>query len=60
VDLTNSSASPRTRMLGAIIPYGEATWVFKLLGPDAAVALERAAFLEFLKTIQSAPAPSQQ
>lgn len=53
VDLVNT-ASPAQRMLGAMIPYQGATWFFKLTGPDSVVAPERAAYLDFLKTIQPA------
>lgn len=45
-----------TRLLGAMVPHGGATWFFKLTGPDALVAKEKGAFLEFLKTIAPAPA----
>lgn len=44
------------RLLGAMVPFHGSTWFFKLTGPDALVAGERATFLEFLKTIQPAPA----
>jgi len=42
------------RMLGAIVPHKDATWFFKLTGPDAAVAAEKPAFLTFLQSL-SAP-----
>lgn len=58
VDLANRSAATPTRLLGAMIPYGGATWFFKLLGPDALVVEARPAFLEFLKTIAPAAAAS--
>ncbi len=45
------------RMLGAIVPFGGATWFFKLgPGPDATVANEKVAFLAFLETVTPAPA----
>lgn len=50
VDIVDSSGS--TRMLGAWVPFEGATWFFKLLGPDAVVAKEKPAFLEFLKTVK--------
>lgn len=43
-----------TRLLGAMVPHGGATWFFKLTGPDALVAKEKAAFMEFVKTIAPA------
>jgi hypothetical protein len=44
------------RMLGGIVPHAGATWFFKLLGPDALVAKEKAAFLAFLDTVKPAAA----
>jgi hypothetical protein len=52
VDLVSTDAAPQ-RMLGAMVPFQGAVWFFKLLGPDALVAKEKAAFVEFLKTIKS-------
>lgn len=40
------------RLLGAIVPHNNETWFFKLTGPDALIARERAAFREFLTTIK--------
>jgi hypothetical protein len=42
------------RLVGAIVPQGDATWFFKLTGPDAAVAAEKPEFLAFLQSL-SAP-----
>jgi len=39
------------RLLGAIVIHGDATWFFKLTGPDAVVAAEKPAFLAFLQTL---------
>jgi hypothetical protein len=57
VELASSGAEP-TRMIGAMVPFGGATWFFKLFGPDAVVAREKPAFLEFLKTIKASAAPA--
>jgi hypothetical protein len=54
-DLVGTGANAE-RILGAIVPYGGDTWFFKLKGPDALVAKEKAAFTAFLDTIQPAPA----
>ena len=55
-DLTGGPADKPVRMLGAIIPFDGATWFFKLTGPAAVVAAEKARFLEFLATVRpSAP-----
>lgn len=52
VDFANSASSPPQRMLGAMIPFGGATWFFKLMGPDATVAAAKPAFLAFLQTVK--------
>ena len=55
VDLVGTGSGAQ-RILGAMIPYGGATWFVKLTGPDALVAKEKPAFLAFLDTIKAAPA----
>jgi hypothetical protein len=45
------------RLLGAIVPYAGGTWFFKLMGPAAPLAKEKAAFLQFLKTVKAPSAP---
>jgi hypothetical protein len=57
VDLVGTGSGAK-RILGAMIPHGDATWFVKLMGPDALVAKERSAFLAFLETIK-APAAAQ-
>ncbi len=52
VDLTGGTQ----RMLGAMVPQGGSTWFFKLTGPEAVVAKEKSAYLEFLQTIRAAAA----
>ena len=42
-----------TRLVGAIVPYGGNSWFFKLMGPDAVVAGQKAAFIEFLHTVKA-------
>ena len=54
VDLGGSGAGAQ-RILGAMIPHGNATWFVKLTGPDAIVAKEKPAFLAFLETIKAPP-----
>ena len=51
VDFAGTGANPQ-RILGAMVPHEGSTWFFKLTGPDALVAKEKPAFLEFLKTIK--------
>lgn len=58
VDLVGGTTETPLRMLGAIVPHQGATWFFKLTGPDAVVASEKAGFLAFLKTVKvSVPSP---
>ena len=52
VDLAGGPADNPLRMLGAIVPLGDATWFFKLTGPDTLVAQEKPVFLDFLKTVR--------
>jgi hypothetical protein len=55
-DLAGGTSEAPLRMLGVIVPHGSATWFFKLTGPDALVAKEKPAFMEFLQTVKVAPA----
>jgi hypothetical protein len=41
------------RLLGAVVPFGGNSWFFKLTGPDALVAGQKAAFVEFLHTVKA-------
>jgi hypothetical protein len=52
VDLAGKGADAK-RILGAMIPYNDATWFVKLMGPDALVAKEKTAFMAFLDTIKA-------
>jgi len=54
VDFSGGPADKPVRLLGAIVPYGGATWFFKLTGPADLVAGEKPAFLAFVQTL-SAP-----
>jgi hypothetical protein len=51
VDFAGSANGKPTRLVGAVVPNGGETWFFKLMGPDALVAKEKPAFLEFLRTV---------
>ena len=53
VDLTGQTAGAPARMLGAVLSFGGQTYFFKLTGPDALVAREKPAFLDFLKTVKA-------
>ncbi|HLP07732.1 MAG TPA: hypothetical protein VK178_06170 [Opitutaceae bacterium] len=52
VELLGQTGAGATRVLGAILYRGEEAWFFKLSGPDAVVAAEKPAFLDFLRTVQ--------
>ena len=52
VDLAGTGADAK-RILAAIIPHGSAMWFVKLMGPEALVAKEKAAFMAFLDTIKA-------
>ena len=52
-DIGGTGANAK-RILGAMIPFEGATWFVKLIGPDAVVAQERAAFTAFLDSIKPA------
>ena len=54
LDIANPAQNPPVRMLGAMVPFAGSTWFFKLTGPDALVAKEKPAFLDFAKTIKAA------
>jgi hypothetical protein len=56
VEMVNASVGAPTRVLGAWVPFEGSTWFFKLTGPDALVAREKPAFLEFLTTVKPAAA----
>lgn len=52
IDFVEMAGPSGIRLLGAIVPHQQETWFFKLTGPDALIARERAAFREFLTTIK--------
>jgi hypothetical protein len=53
VDLSGQASGAPARMLGAILSFGGQTYFFKLTGPEALVAREKNAFLDFLKTVKA-------
>jgi hypothetical protein len=52
-DFTGTANGAPTRIVGAIVPQDGETWFFKLMGPDALVAAQKPAFLEFLRTVRA-------
>lgn len=55
VDLVGAGSNPQ-RILGAWVAFGGATWFFKLLGPDALVGREKAAFSALIDSVRPADA----
>jgi hypothetical protein len=53
VDFTNAAAAPATRLLGAIVPFGEATWFFKFTGPPELLEAEKAAFFALVQSLHN-------
>jgi hypothetical protein len=54
VDYTGTQPSgAATHLVGAILYHGDEAWFFKLTGPDALVAAQKSAFLDFLKTVNA-------
>ena len=51
-DFAGTANGTPIRLLGAVVPHGGETWFFKLMGPDALVAREKPAFVEFLRTVR--------
>ena len=52
VDFTGTSKGAPTRIVGAVLSRPGETWFFKLMGPDALVASQKPAFLEFLRSVK--------
>jgi len=53
VDYLGTAGGAPTRMLGGITTHGGNSWFFKLTGPDALVAREKTAYLDFLRTVKA-------
>ncbi|MBP6508389.1 MAG: hypothetical protein KA257_12565 [Opitutaceae bacterium] len=53
VDFAGTANGAPTRILGAVLSRPGETWFFKLMGPDALTASEKAAFADFLKTVKA-------
>lgn len=54
VDMSGGDAKSglKTRVLGVMVPQGQQTWFYKLMGPDQAVEASKDAFLNFVKTVK--------
>jgi hypothetical protein len=53
VDFTGGDAETRVRLLGALVPFKDATWFFKFTGDPAVIEQEKPAFLALLQTLHS-------
>ena len=42
----------KTRVLGVMVPQGQQTWFYKLMGPEQTVEANKEAFLAFVKTVK--------
>jgi hypothetical protein len=49
VDMTGGD-SPKTRIIGAVVPRGGQTWFYKLMGDEQVAEREKTAFLKFVQT----------
>jgi hypothetical protein len=53
VDFTGTDKSGQTsRMIAAIVPHGQSTWFYKLMGDAGVVEHEKPRFLKFVQTVQ--------
>ena len=52
VDFAGTAQGVPTRIVGAVLSRPGETWFFKLMGPDALVAAQKPAFLDFLQTVK--------
>lgn len=52
VDFAGTTKGVPTRIVGAVLSRPGETWFFKLMGPDALVAGQKAAFLDFLRSVK--------
>ena len=52
-DIRSGDGADARAIVGASVPYGGATWFFKLSGPAPAVAAAKPQFLEFLRGVRA-------
>ena len=52
VDFEGTDAKAGKRMVAIIVPHGENTWFYKLLGDKALVTKEKDSFVNFVKSVQ--------
>jgi hypothetical protein len=49
---TNAKTGQKARIVGAIVPQGDQTWFYKLMGDEGVVEAEKAAFVQFVQTVK--------
>ena len=52
VDIEGAGEKAGQRLVAVIVPHGDNTWFYKLLGEKALVAKEKDSFVNFVKTVQ--------
>ena len=58
VDMTgNDMSGQSTRLVAAMVPMGDQTWFYKLMGDDKVVAGQKDAFTKFVQTARYSNAP---
>lgn len=58
VDMTGTDANGQpTRLVAAIVPMGDETWFYKLMGDEKVVASQKDAFTKFARTARYSNAP---
>ena len=49
---TDKNTGQPGRLIAVIVPHGQSTWFYKLMGDGAAVEGQKEAFMKFIKTAQ--------
>ncbi len=52
VDMTGERNGQKARIIGAVVPKGNRTWYYKILGSERVAEQEKAAFLKFIQTVR--------
>jgi hypothetical protein len=52
VDFEGADAKAGQRLIAVIVPHGDNTWFYKMLGEKALVTKEKDSFVNFVKTVQ--------
>jgi hypothetical protein len=52
VDIEGAGDKAGQRLVAVIVPHGDNTWFYKLIGEKTIVAKEKDSFVNFVKTVQ--------